>query len=352
MIERVFIRSALFVLLLMCEQAIAENYQYDAKFNFSVPSYNPTSATSQNDDGWFNDGPMASLAIIMCGNNRKVSCSDRPWLEVETGIWIDSDTNFSISNSHRDTIKYNQRLSGGVSTVRGRCDNAYLRSDNKAWILPCTWYGTINNNIVLTPANGETLVNQSINLKIESGRETTMSGFSITGATHGTTLTAPSYQNDTISSGYFKYQTYTHTITSCCNLNIYDDGYITTQGFSIKGSGSLVFSYSPDSVSASFDSSKNTTVLSKIYEGEKSNFEIGQLWLLHNDKYCNPFQDKLCNYITQNSKTSIICDSDKISITLLESFNSFNSIIRKIMGTWGKENINTTCSITILIPYE
>ncbi|ENG0937569.1 hypothetical protein ABSH91_001170 [Salmonella enterica] len=341
------------IFFLICGHAIAEDYNYKSEFNSKTAKYVPSSATDSNGDGWFSDGPMAEAAVVLCGNGKKVSCSSPPWMDVESGIRLDQETRFNLTYQPFAYLNFTQQLSGGTVTVRGRCgDNAHLRSDNKAWMISCTWYGILDTKIILSPVNNTTIDSQTINLKLTSGGATLMTGFTIDGAIRGKTSlsSTPTQQTNQISDLYFQYQTYTHTINSCCNLTIFDDGYLTSYSSGI--SGNVDFSYTPESLSASFTENGETTTLTKNYEGEKKDFEIGQIWLHVNGKYCYHKEGSLCEFITQNSTANITCDSDNITVSLVEEKKSSASRIRNIMGTWGKVNIDTSCAITVTIPYE
>ncbi|MGC0591181.1 hypothetical protein, partial [Salmonella enterica] len=112
----------------------------------------------------------------------------------------------------------------------------------------------------------------------------------------------------------------------------------------------------PEILDASF--SENTIAHSTevAMTGAKNNVELASVYLYHGNTPCD--DTSLCNYSLNKTSVSLVCHDLNAQLNFSNTCNAsgtthcLNGKVGTIKGTWERVNIDTTCAITVLIPYE
>ncbi|HDC2125241.1 TPA: hypothetical protein O7X39_003859 [Salmonella enterica] len=116
------------------------------------------------------------------------------------------------------------------------------------------------------------------------------------------------------------------------------------------------YSLPADVLNASFSPDALNQNINVQMSGVKTDAELASIYIFHEQTPCD--DSPLCNYNLINASTSIVCGDNNAHLTFNRSCSGSSSTtcengkIGSITGTWGRVNIDTTCAVTVLIPYE
>lgn len=292
---------------------------------------------------------------MLFGSN--VKCSGSMWFDLESAVY----------NTTASTCIGNKRftLAPFRETRRGHCAPTHEYRLGESFQLPCTWSGgDIDINLQLTPEDSRvTIEQQTLRLHITSPL----------------TSSNPSAQDMNVS-GTFIYQTNDYLLDwddynasddiTFSSVDFWYGGELTIIGSnfgttltSATGLGNLhgesdkvTASLDPAPLEVSFERSGITKEKTKQidYASPATNQKLADLYLMYNGNNCGDWDDSnICYSIISGSAISIICDSPDITVRA-EKTGHPNPVdaMATILGTWGNRSVNTTCAITVILPYE
>ncbi|EBS6870258.1 hypothetical protein CBZ93_08620 [Salmonella enterica] len=188
--------------------------------------------------------------------------------------------------------------------------------------------------------------------------------------TNITQLTDPSYINHYFGgvSAYhllnFRGGDYTiKVIDGCCGIAS-GSGTSTTAGVtSIETMSNVLITnkLTPESLTASFNPDNNVLFLNVNKSGIGDNTELGRIYLRSDGVKCSVVDTSyyknagVCAYSLQNTTVTATCPDTNLAIHYVKSTENEqqnDALMGIITGSWGRVNIDTTCAITVTIPYE
>ncbi|EEG3118718.1 hypothetical protein GZD19_001497 [Salmonella enterica subsp. enterica] len=272
---------------------------------------------------------------------------------LESTLEFDPSTSFINTTAVDNGITYSFTGEAVKATAHASCtanqatNNAICVWD-KSFSLPLT---------LLTKQNGITINQQNLTVSVIPG-----GGNSDTN--QYSSLSGHIIIDESVSS-YTNYEPETSGIE---NLKLKWTVTVTedTEGDVGIWNGSLVLNGSPAStlhryllpeiLDASF--SENTIAHSTevAMTGAKNNVELASVYLYHGNTPCD--DTSLCNYSLNKTSVSLVCHDLNAQLNFSNTCNAsgtthcLNGKVGTIKGTWERVNIDTTCAITVLIPYE
>ncbi|EEJ7234392.1 hypothetical protein S483_002326 [Salmonella enterica subsp. salamae] len=120
--------------------------------------------------------------------------------------------------------------------------------------------------------------------------------------------------------------------------------------------GTVTRKINPNFLTASFSKYSEELDVEKKLSGIANNTSLGEIYLLDNNSKCPP--GPMCDYSLTHSSSSITCNDSSVEVAIIPSCYAGSSTqcvdgkIGTIYGTWGRVNVDTSCSISVVIPYE
>lgn len=272
---------------------------------------------------------------------------------LESTLEFDPSTSFINTTAVDNGITYSFTGEAVKATAHASCTanqatNSAICVWDKSFSLPLT---------LLTKQNGITINQQNLTVSVIPG-----GGNSDTN--QYSSLSGHIIIDESVSS-YTNYEPETSGIE---NLKLKWTVTVTedTEGDVGIWNGSLVLNGSPAStlhryllpeiLDASF--SENTIAHSTevAMTGAKNNVELASVYLYHGNTPCD--DTSLCNYSLNKTSVSLVCHDLNAQLNFSNTCNAsgtthcLNGKVGTIKGTWERVNIDTTCAITVLIPYE
>lgn len=272
---------------------------------------------------------------------------------LESTLEFDPSTSFINTTAVDNGITYSFTGESVKATAHASCTanqatNSAICVWDKSFSLPLT---------LLTKQNGITINQQNLTVSVIPG-----GGNSDTN--QYSSLSGHIIIDESVSS-YTNYEPETSGIE---NLKLKWTVTVTedTEGDVGIWNGSLVLNGSPAStlhryllpeiLDASF--SENTIAHSTevAMTGAKNNVELASVYLYHGNTPCD--DTSLCNYSLNKTSVSLVCHDLNAQLNFSNTCNAsgtthcLNGKVGTIKGTWERVNIDTTCAITVLIPYE
>ncbi|EOX8513905.1 hypothetical protein [Salmonella enterica] len=127
-------------------------------------------------------------------------------------------------------------------------------------------------------------------------------------------------------------------------------------GLSGSASGTVTRKINPNFLTASFSKYSEELGVEKKFNGIANDISLGEIYLLDNNSKCPP--GPMCDYSLTHSSSSITCNDSSVELAIIPSCYAGSSTqcvdgkIGTIYGTWGRVNVDTNCSISVVIPYE
>lgn len=272
---------------------------------------------------------------------------------LESTLEFDPSTSFINTTAVDNGITYSFTGEAVKATAHASCTanqatNSAICVWDKSFSLPLT---------LLTKQNGITINQQNLTVSVIPG-----GGNSDTN--QYSSLSGHIIIDESVSS-YTNYEPETSGIE---NLKLKWTVTVTedTEGDVGIWNGSLVLNGSPAStlhryllpeiLDASF--SENTIAHSTevAMTGDKKYVELASVYLYHGNTPCD--DTSLCNYSLNKTSVSLVCHDLNAQLNFSNTCNAsgtthcLNGKVGTIKGTWERVNIDTTCAITVLIPYE
>lgn len=272
---------------------------------------------------------------------------------LESTLEFDPSTSFINTTAVDNGITYSFTGEAVKATAHASCTanqatNSAICVWDKSFSLPLT---------LLTKQNGITINQQNLTVSVIPG-----GGNSDTN--QYSSLSGHIIIDESVSS-YTNYEPETSGIE---NLKLKWTVTVTedTEGDVGIWNGSLVLNGSPAStlhryllpeiLDASF--SENTIAHSTevAMTGAKNNVELASVYLYHGNTPCD--DTSLCNYSLNKTSVSLVCHDLNAQLNFSNTCNAsgtthcLNGKVGTIKGTRERVNIDTTCAITVLIPYE
>ncbi|MDO8234828.1 hypothetical protein Q5738_14790 [Citrobacter werkmanii] len=249
-------------------------------------------------------------------------------------------------------------------TATGTCTYANYLSN-----FECKWNYS-DTPVSVSSLTSLRILRQNIYLTIQSNYS---SEYIIRGTietTNITQLTDPSYINQYFG-GYsanhlltFRGGDYTiKVIDGCCGIAS-GSGTSTTAGATTIATMSNVLitnKLTPESLTASFNPDNNVLFLNVNKSGIGDNTELGRIYLRSDGGKCSVVDTSyyknagVCAYSLQNTTVTATCPDSNLAISYAKSTQNEqqnDALMGIITGSWGRVNIDTTCAITVTIPYE
>ncbi|HCH9440799.1 TPA: hypothetical protein NNV11_001766 [Salmonella enterica] len=105
----------------------------------------------------------------------------------------------------------------------------------------------------------------------------------------------------------------------------------------------------PTALDASFDGDIITHNIEKKYIGSADKLNITSIYTFSDGNLCSSYD---CMYTNENAKVNVQCPDEKATLEFKPASYVSGGNIGNLVGSWGNVNIDTTCAITVLIPYE
>ncbi|EBQ2136469.1 hypothetical protein A7K77_03370 [Salmonella enterica] len=105
----------------------------------------------------------------------------------------------------------------------------------------------------------------------------------------------------------------------------------------------------PTALDASFDEDIIIHNIEKKYIGSADKLNITSIYTFSDGNLCSGDD---CMYTNENAKVNVQCPDKKATLEFKPASYVSGSHIGNLVGSWGNVNIDTTCAITVLIPYE
>lgn len=111
----------------------------------------------------------------------------------------------------------------------------------------------------------------------------------------------------------------------------------------------------PTALDASFERDIITHNIEKKYIGSADKLKITSIYIFSDGNRCDSYE---CLYTSENAKVNVQCPDKQAALEFEPSpyvgddIMGRDGLIGALIGSWGNVNIDTTCAITVLIPYE
>ncbi|EEC0302897.1 hypothetical protein KV686_000652 [Salmonella enterica] len=272
---------------------------------------------------------------------------------LESTLEFDPSTSFINTTAVDNGITYSFTGEAVKATAHASCTanqatNSAICVWDKSFSLPLT---------LLTKQNGITINQQNLTVSVIPG-----------GGNNDTNQYSSLSGHIIIDESVSSYTNYEPETSGIENLKLKWTVTVTedTEGDVGIWNGSLVLNGSPAStlhryllpeiLDASF--SENTIAHSTevAMTGAKNNVELASVYLYHGNTPCD--DTSLCNYSLNKTSVSLVCHDLNAQLNFSNTCNAsgtthcLNGKVGTIKGTWERVNIDTTCAITVLIPYE
>ncbi|EMQ7141243.1 hypothetical protein WH956_000669 [Salmonella enterica] len=274
---------------------------------------------------------------------------------LESTVKFDPNEDFIKVTASEKGIQYHFTAAYNSIKVKGTCKETdhtdYVQSQ-------CSWPGTITLPLTLTLVNSSAhIVDQSVALIVEPGggnNETDQ----FTKLTGNIILedSASNYTSVDVSTSAID-EIHMQWVVKVTEDREGDTGYyygtLTKTGASVTP---IHYSLPADVLNASFSPDALNQNINVQMSGVKTDAELALIYIFHEQTPCD--DSPLCNYNLINASTSIVCGDNNAHLTFNRSCSGSSSTtcengkIGSITGTWGRVNIDTTCAVTVLIPYE
>ncbi|EHH3297579.1 hypothetical protein J7Z05_003600 [Salmonella enterica] len=274
--------------------------------------------------------------------------------ELESTLEFDSSTSFINTTAVDNGITYiftgeTVKATAHANCTANQATNSAICVWDKSFSLPLT---------LLTKQNGITINQQNLTVSVipgggnnDTNQYSSLSGHIILDESANSYT---GYEPETSGIENLKLK-WTVTVTEDVNGDV---GTTWNGSLVLNGSpASTLHRYlPPEIVDASF--SENTIVHSTevAMTGAKNNVELAAVYLYHGNTPCD--DTSLCNYSLNKTSVALVCHDLNAQLAFSSTCNAsdtthcLNGKVGTINGTWGKVSIDTTCAITVLIPYE
>ena len=247
---------------------------------------------------------------------------------------------------------------------KGTCTPEKTKVTISSVNLGCTW----EDNSVPVPiqAISNTVQIVSNTMELSEG----IDNFTISGKVTmtSTNRSHPPSDFNTIESYHFiinakmdnKFSRTMEVIEECCGIS----GKVT----SLNSPSTLNFpdceitnKLTPESLEASFDPDSKNLFLEVNKTGVGSQTELGKIYLRSDGEKCavtypgNYKSPGICAYSLTSTTVAVACPDPNLSVEYKQSNLADmekDALLGTLVGTWGHVNIDTTCAITVTIPYE
>ncbi|EEN4860235.1 hypothetical protein GK134_10585 [Salmonella enterica] len=272
---------------------------------------------------------------------------------LESTLEFDPSTSFINTTAVDNGITYSFTGEAVKATAHADCTgnqatNSVICVWDKSFSLPLT---------LLTKQNGITINQQNLTVSVipgggnsDTNQYSSLSGHIIIDES---VSSYASYEPETSGIENLKFK-WTVTVTEDTegNFGIWN-GSLVLNG---SPASTLHRYFPPEILDASF--SENTIVHSTevAMTGAKNNVELSSVYLYHGNTPCD--DTSLCNYSLNKTSVALVCHDLNAQLAFSSTCNAsdtthcLNGKVGTINGTWGKVSIDTTCAITVLIPYE
>lgn len=250
-------------------------------------------------------------------------------------------------------------------TATGTCTYSVDHQSN----LACKWSYS-NTPITVSSLTSLKILRQNLYLTLPSyySPNYVLMGSVVT--TNITPYTDPSYINQ-----YFGGYTASHPLNfrggeyeikvteGCCGIAPGSGASTTAEVNTVKQMSDVLITnkLTPESLTASFNPDSNDLFLNVSKSGTGDNTELGRIYLRSDGGKCSVVDTSnyknagVCAYSLQNTTVTATCPDANVALRYIKSTQNEqqnDALMGTITGSWGAVNIDTTCAITVTIPYE
>lgn len=281
------------------------------------------------------------------------------------GLWVDIESTLTFSNQMSikiGSIYFSPKYQKETRRARCTTNSDYKTGSSKPYYMECSWSSDININLVLESQESLAIIEQqslTFNAKPTDAYHTEQFTGNITYQSKQFQPESNGYDNSTGNNVIINGLSYELKILSS-NFNTPTASYQTERITSYGNAISTVSVY-PEKLDASFSDKSVLKSLSKQYTDIGQDIALGYIYLFYNDAGCRAdSNNSICYQIAKDSSISMHCDDKNIQVDVHKcnggasacGSDSMYSTIAELRGTWGRVNIDTTCAITVLLPYE
>lgn len=105
----------------------------------------------------------------------------------------------------------------------------------------------------------------------------------------------------------------------------------------------------PTALDASFEGDIITHNIEKKYIGSADKRKITSIYVFSDGVPCGAYD---CTYTNENAKVNVQCPDKQSILEFTPVSHVGNGNIGDLVGSWGNVNIDTTCAVTVTLPYE
>ncbi|EBX1353930.1 hypothetical protein DQ806_12720 [Salmonella enterica subsp. enterica serovar Okatie] len=274
--------------------------------------------------------------------------------KLESTLEFDPSTSFINTTAVDNGITYTFTGEAVKATAHANCtanqaSNSAICVWDKSFSLPLT---------LLTKQNGITINQQNITISVipgggnnDTNQYSSLSGHIILDESANSYT---GYEPETSGIENLKLK-WTVTVTEDADGDV---GTTWNGSLVLNGSpASTLHRYlRPDILDASFSENAIAHSTEVAMTGAKNNVELASVYLYHGNTPCD--DTSLCNYSLNKTSVALVCHDLNAQLAFSSTCNAsdtthcLNGKVGTINGTWGRVNIDTTCAVTVLIPYE
>lgn len=222
--------------------------------------------------------------------------------------------------------------------------------------VPCQSNNPIDVAIPLTIDKGAVITHNTIRI-----RDTRQSWLNASSSVGSIQLTGDITASNITYAGAIRASLKT-TIGNYINSSISINGPTTTSLYGtatyytgIETASTMDSKLIPTALDASFDGDIITHNIEKKYIGSAAKLKITSIYIFSDGNRCDSYE---CMYTRENAKVNVQCPDKQAALEFEPSpyagdyIMGRDGLIGALIGSWGNVNIDTTCAITVLIPYE